>query len=217
MLPPITPMPLLRIAEPFDHPDFLYEIKYDGFRALALIDGHHCQLISRRRNVYKPWPYLCDELAHAVRCHSAVLDGEIVCLGLDGRSRFNDLLFRREWPFFATFDLLSLDGKDLRALPLTIRKRRLKAIMPRVQSRIVYVDHVFGRGRALFRAACKNDLEGIVAKWKHGTYQAGHGTSWIKIKNPSYSQMNGRHELFGGRVDGRRAGDRHAAPRLLLA
>ena len=210
-------MPLVRIAAPFDHPDVLCEIKYDGFRSLAYIDGHHCQLISRHRHVYRSWPYLCDELAHAVRCDSAVLDGEIVCLGADGRSRFNDLLFRREWPYFAAFDLLWLDGEDLRSMPLTTRKRRLKAIMPKVQlkSRILYVDHVIGRGRALFRAVCNNDVEGIVAKWRWGTYQAGHRTSWIKIKNPAYSQMEGRHELF--ERPGQSSRSRISAPRLVLA
>ena len=206
---------LLRIPRPFDRPDFLYEIKYDGFRALAYINGHHCQLISRRRHVYKSWPYLCAELAHAVRCDRAVLDGEIVCLGADGRSRFNDLLFRRESPYFAAFDLLWLNGEDLRSLPLTTRKRRLRAIMPKVQSRILYVDHVVGCGRALFKAACKNDLEGIVAKWRYGTYQAGHGTSWVKVKNPSYSQIEGRHELFERR--GRSASTRRSTPQLRLA
>jgi len=65
------------------------------------------------------------------------------------------------------------------------------------------------------RARRKNDLEGIVAKWKLGTYQAGHGTSWVKIKNPS--QINGRHELFAGRAEVRRSGNRYTVPRLLLA
>lgn len=143
------------------------------------------------------------------------MDGEIVCLGADGRSRFNDLLFRRQRPIFAAFDLLSLNGEDLRSLPLMARKRQLKAIMPRVQSRVLYVDHVVGRGRALYRAACKNDLEGIVAKWCHGTYQAGHGTSWLKIKNLSYSQIDGRHELFERR--GERSKSNVAPVRLVLA
>ncbi|HEU5256527.1 MAG TPA: hypothetical protein VFU28_11085 [Vicinamibacterales bacterium] len=148
-----------------------------------------------------------------MRCDSAVIDGEIACFGRDGRSRFNDLLFRREWPFFAAFDLLWLDGEDLRSLLIT-RKRRVKAIMPRVESRVLYVDHVAGRGRALFRAACKNDLEGVVAKWRHGTYQTGQGTSWLKIKNPRYSQVEGRHELFEHR--GQLPASRTSAPRLVL-
>ena len=76
-------MPFVRIAEAFDHPDWLFELKLDGFRALAAIEGHHCKLISRRGHVFKHWPYLETELAHAVRCESAILDGEVVCLDED--------------------------------------------------------------------------------------------------------------------------------------
>ena len=128
-------MRLLRVPEPFDHPDFLYEVKFDGFRALARVTGHHCQLISRNGHVYKSWPYLAEEIAHAVRARSAILDGEIACRAPDGSSRFYDLLFRREWPYFLAFDVLSIDGEDLRALPLVRRKCRLARIMPRVESR----------------------------------------------------------------------------------
>ena len=193
-------MRLLRIPEPFDHPDFLYEVKFDGFRALAHVNGHHCQLVSRNGHVYKSWPYLAEEIAHSVRAHSAILDGEIACLAPDGSSRFYDLLFRREWPYFLAFDVLSIDGEDLRGLTLVQRQRRLARIMPRVESRLMLLEPIERRGRRLFELACERDLEGIVAKWKHGTYQSdGHGTSWMKIKNPCYTQAEGRHELFDAR------------------
>ena len=74
-------MRLLRIPEPFDHPDWLYEVKFDGFRALARVTDHHCQLVSRNRHQFKSWPYLSEEIAHAVRAHSALLDGEIALSG----------------------------------------------------------------------------------------------------------------------------------------
>jgi bifunctional non-homologous end joining protein LigD len=99
----LQPMRLLRIPEPFDHPDRLYEVKFDRFRALAHV-GHHCQLVSRNGHPFKSWRYLAEEIAHAVRAHKAALDGEIVCLDADGCSRFRDLLFRRDWPFFLAFD-----------------------------------------------------------------------------------------------------------------
>ena len=127
-------MRLLRIPEPFDHPDFLFGPKLDGFRALAHIDGHRCTLVSRNGNTFMSWPQLCEELAHAVRCKSAVVDGEICCVDPDGRTNFNRLLFRRDWPFFYAFDLLMLNGRDLRALPLTERKRRLATIMPELRA-----------------------------------------------------------------------------------
>jgi bifunctional non-homologous end joining protein LigD len=68
MLPKLTPMQLVIAREPFDHPDWVYEVKRDGFRALAYIEGHHCKLVLRRGREYKSWPYRCTELAHAVRC-----------------------------------------------------------------------------------------------------------------------------------------------------
>ncbi len=119
-----------------------------------------------------------------------MLDGELVCLGDDGRSLFHRLLFRRDWPCLFAFDLLEVDGEDLRDQPLSARKRGLRQILPRTDSRLLYVDHLERRGSALFRAACDRDLEGIVAKWRHGRYERdGVSTSWLKIKNPGYSQM----------------------------
>jgi len=116
------------------------------------------------------------EVAHAVRAMSCVLDGEIVALPPDGRSKFYDLMFRREWPHFVAFDVLSIDGEDLREPPLLERKRRLRTIIPRpaVNARLLYHDHIDGRGTALFDAVRGRDLEGVVAKWKHGRYHT-HG------------------------------------------
>jgi bifunctional non-homologous end joining protein LigD len=185
VLPLVRPMPLAVRPEPFDDPDWWFEPKWDGFRALAYIDSHHCRLVSRKGNTYKSWPYLATELAHTVRCRSAVLDGEIVCLGPDGKSQFYNLLFRREWPYFMAFDLLWLDGVDLRGLKLKERKRLLASIMPPVESRVRLVEHVPACGIDFFAAACRHDLEGVVAKWKVGTYQSGPQTSWLKVRNPA--------------------------------
>ena len=176
----VIPMRLLRIPEPFDHPDFLFEPKLDGFRALALVRGHRCELVSRNGYTFKQWPQLAEEIAHAVRAYNAVLDGEICCLEPDGRTHFNKLLFRREWPHFYAFDVLSIEGEDLRDRPLIERKRRLRAMMPRIDCRLLYVDDVRRRGTALFNAACRRDLEGIVGKWTRGTCIVdGRRTSWV--------------------------------------
>ena len=88
--------------------------------------------------------------------------------------------------------LAYLDGRDLRELPLIERKRILRRIVPRSDSRLLYVGHIETRGVDLFREVCRQDLEGIVAKWKHGAYVSGDVTSWVKIKNPDYSQAVGR-------------------------
>jgi ATP-dependent DNA ligase len=103
-------------------------------------------------------------------------------------------------------------------LPLLERKRRLRALVPRTHSRLLYVDAIAERGSDLFRLACRRDLEGIVAEWSHGTYQCdGRGTSWLKTKTPEYSQMDGRRELFEARRDQRQRKRAAAAPELRLA
>src|SRR5262245_28603829 len=111
---PFQPMPLLRAAQPFDHPDFIFEWKIDGFRALAFIEHSQCRLVSRNGHTFTSWESLKREIAASVRCRSAVLDGEIACLDADGRSNFYRLLFRRAAPFYMAFDILMLDGEDLR-------------------------------------------------------------------------------------------------------
>jgi ATP-dependent DNA ligase len=100
--------------------------------------------------------------------------------------------------FFYAFDLLVLNGKDVRGLPLIERKRRLRKLIPPERSRLLYVDHIEGNGCALFDAVCQMDLEGIVAKRKYSVYRPSEKPSphWIKIKNPSYSQAEGRQEMF---------------------
>jgi ATP dependent DNA ligase-like protein len=84
-----APMPLVRVPEPFNHLDWIYELKHDGFRALAYVEGHRRELVSRRGHAFKRWDVLKTEISHGIRAHSAVLDGEIVCLA--GR-RPNELL-----------------------------------------------------------------------------------------------------------------------------
>src|SRR5947199_6988742 len=106
----LHPQPLVRIGQPFDHPGWLFELKHDGFRALAYVRGHQCELISRRGHHFTKFHLLEEEIAHSIRANDAVLDGEIVCLDADGRSNFYSLLFRREWPYFYAFDLLMVDG-----------------------------------------------------------------------------------------------------------
>lgn len=173
--------------------------------------------MSRNGHPFTQWETLERDIAATLRGRSAILDGELVCLAPDGRPRFHRLMFRREAPFFMAFDLLELDGEDLRKLPLMERKRQLRRLILTKASRLRYVDHIVGRGRALFAAACRRDLEGIVAKWVLGTYQRGLATSWLKIKNPHYSQMEGRHELFETRRPAKITRFRATVPSLRLA
>src|SRR5262245_51665602 len=119
MLPrKMRPIRLSRRSEPFDSDEFIYELKVDGFRALAHIEGGQCQLVSRNGNVFRGFAELAAWIAEHLRVDSAVLDGEIACIDEAGRPVFRDLLFRRRQCVFIAFDLLYLNGKDLRTLPL---------------------------------------------------------------------------------------------------
>jgi bifunctional non-homologous end joining protein LigD len=112
------------VRTPFDGDDFLFELKHDGFRALAHIWDGKCELVSRKRNSYKSFQGLRDNLA-MLKVKNAVLDGEIVCSDSEGRSIFDDLLYRRGFPVFYAFDLIYLDDRDRRQLPLAERKLKL--------------------------------------------------------------------------------------------
>jgi bifunctional non-homologous end joining protein LigD len=202
-------MRLGRRREPFSHRDWPFEIKHDGFRSLAYVGDGKCRLISRHQNQFKSFNALCASIAAELRVGRCILDGEIVALDADGRSDFNDLLFRRGEPRFYAFDLLWSDGEDLRLLPLPDRKQRLRQSLPKKSERLLYCDHIDERGEELFRFACDCDLEGIVAKHKFSPYSASEETSWVKIKNPAYSQILGRDELFD-----RMAGREPASARL---
>ncbi len=194
VLPHIEPLPLVRRPAPFSHPDWLFELKYDGFRALAYVDRDSARLVSRNGNAFTMFSDLCENLKQVLP-HPVILDGEIACLDDQGRSQFNRLLFRLGIPRFCAFDLVWLDGRDLRDVPLLERKRVLRSIIPQRSPHLLYVDHLKSEGERLFELACAGDLEGIVAKHKHSRYRLD-GDGWIKIKNQRYSQIAGRSEFF---------------------
>ena len=186
-----TLLELGRRHEPFDHEQWLFELKYDGFRARAEISEGRAQLFSRRGPPYRAWPGLCAAIGHALRKHRAVLDGELVCLDEKGRPVFLDLLHRRRRPVFVAFDLLELDGEDLREATLLERKALLARSIPENFFSLLYAQHVVYNGRALFHQACALDLEGIVAKLASAPYRATQPAHWLKIENPTYSQGRG--------------------------
>lgn len=189
-------MRLARLRKPFSDRGWIYEVKHDGFRALAYVEDGTCRLVSRNGNVFASFAGLAQSIADLIK-QPALLDGEIVCLDEHGRSQFNDLLFHRGEPYFFAFDLLWQGSEDLRHLSLIERKRRLRSVIPKQPSRLLYCDHIEERGEVQFQLACEHDLEGIVAKHKLSPYVSGEGdTSWIKIRNGSYTQIAGRDELF---------------------
>lgn len=156
-------MPLKRHHEPFSHRDWFFELKHDGFRALAFIQDGRCRLVSRNGNEFRKFDALASSLPKELEAGAAVLDGEIVCLDDRGHSQFNELLFGRGEPRFYAFDLLWCDGKDLRHDGLHERKRKLKSLIPH-RERLLYCDHIEEHGKRLFDFTCENNLEGVVCK-----------------------------------------------------
>lgn len=193
-LPAVTPLPLILQPDAFSDPDWLFEVKHDGFRSLACIqDG--CKLVSRKGNTYQRFKDLSKVLSGVP--HDVVLDGELVCLDDEGQTLFYDLMFNRAPASFYAFDILWLDGEDLREKPTQERKEILQGVVSESPQRLLYVDHIEEEGEQLFELICKRDMEGIVAKPKESPYRELRGkTPWIKIKNPDYSQAEGRRELF---------------------
>src|SRR5215472_7393512 len=191
-------MRLSRRSEPFDSDDYIFELKIDGFRALAYVEDGQCELVSRNGNTFHNFKDLATWIGENLRVENAVIDGEIACVDDSGRSVFNDLLFRRRECVFFAFDLLHLNGEDLRSLLLIERKARLKRLLRRKRSRIHYVDHIERHGQRLFKKVCDLDLEGVVGKRKDSLYRATERPSpyWIKIKNRNYSQVEGREAFF---------------------
>jgi bifunctional non-homologous end joining protein LigD len=127
----------------FDHGDYIFELKMDGFRALAHVGPDETRLVSRRGNVYKRYTELAAAIHIELDCEG-VLDGEIVCLDENGRPQFYELLRRRGEPVFYAFDVLWLDGEDLPPRPLIVRKRLLRSIVPGQPSVRLYAEHIEG-------------------------------------------------------------------------
>jgi bifunctional non-homologous end joining protein LigD len=194
----VVAQPLERLRAPFDSPEWVFELKYDGFRGLAYLAAGDGVLVSRKAIRMRRFAGLAGDVAMKLASHAAILDGEIACIGPDGAPSFHDLMFRRAAPIYFAFDLLWLDGQDLRRLPLATRKSRLRLLLGRPRTGpIRYVDAVVGAGVALFDKACRRDLEGIVAKWAEAPYGLLDGrSSWVKIKNGDYSGARDRHEPF---------------------
>ena len=163
-------MPLLKRADPFDDPDWIYELKMDGFRALAVVEHGRAQLLSRNGHPFASFSALAESISDSLPNVRAVIDGEICSLDRRGRPQFKNLLFHRgNPPCFFAFDLLTY-GKDLRTERLD-RKQELRRLLARSpDAPLKYTEYIDGCGVALFQRVCELDLEGIVAKQKFAPY-----------------------------------------------
>jgi bifunctional non-homologous end joining protein LigD len=195
MLPRIQPIAPKRIQAPFDHTEFVFELKMDGWRCLAYIENGVCRLVSRKQNQFKSFSPLAASVAK-LKVQNAIIDGEVACLDAKGKSVFLDMRRRKANAILYCFDLLWLNNEDLRNLPLVERKARLRQLIRTSRNRsLLYASHMESQGVRLFKAICQQDCEGIVGKYKRGAHVA-KPVSWVKVLNPSYSQMRGREEMF---------------------
>jgi bifunctional non-homologous end joining protein LigD len=180
----LRPMLAGSASDPFDDPAWAFELKWDGYRALALVTPEGTELRSRGGlDITPTYPDLAD-LRRAVMCEEAILDGEVVVLDEGGRPSFGALQ-EGSGPFtYMAFDLLYADGEWLTGLPWAERRERLAAaVSPESGPRLVISDHVPERGRDLYRAAEERGIEGIVAKRMSSAYQAGRRSGdWLKLK-----------------------------------
>jgi bifunctional non-homologous end joining protein LigD len=184
MKPDLRPMLATLTDEPFDDPAWVFETKWDGFRAIAVVRPGHARLYSRRgHDISEKYPTICEALAAIT--HEAVLDGELVALDSHGRSSFQLLQNAGRSNvrlLYCVFDLLYCDGKDLRGLPLLERKETLRRILPKSKL-ILYSAHVTGDGIKAFNAAKRAREEGVMAKLASGRYHSGQRTrEWLKVK-----------------------------------
>jgi bifunctional non-homologous end joining protein LigD len=209
--------------EPFDSDDWLFEIKWDGYRAVAFIADGKVRLVSRNQNdLTSQYPELADIPKH-LKAGTAVLDGEIVALDDEGRSSFSLMQLRTGFSptsrrrerdpgipvLYYAFDLLYLDAYDLRKAPLESRKQKLASLI-QPSPILLFSDHYPTNGKALFAAAHQKGLEGILAKRRTSTYEERRSTEWRKIKIThrlecvvgGYTEPQGSREFFGSLVLG---------------
>jgi bifunctional non-homologous end joining protein LigD len=189
----MAPMLATLSERPFSDPDWLFEIKWDGVRALAWIENGKLTLRARSgSDITSQYPDLAG-LPEALSGHQAILDGEIAVLDGRGRSDFEKLQRRlhvhnpapklvSEYPVvYFVFDLLYCDGYDLRAAQLLERKRLLQRLF-RNSDRARFSDHQIEKGKELFELAKQNELEGIIAKRIDSQYVSTRSTNWLKLK-----------------------------------
>ena len=184
--PRISPMLATLIEKPFDREGWFFEIKWDGYRAIAEVVKNNVRLYSRNdQTLNGRFPMLIDALKKLP--FDAVLDGEVVVLDDAGKASFqllqNYLQTGEGLLAYYVFDVLYLNGHDLRNIPLRRRKHILAQILPDIPN-VRISDHIEEKGISFFRAVQKNGVEGIMAKNGASIYQSGaRSREWLKIKN----------------------------------
>ncbi len=168
--------------------DWLYEVKYDGYRILAFLEGNSVRLQTRSGNDYTDrFPEVANSLIDLAAGRAMVLDGEMAVTDVHGRTDFQALQNYMKAPkgkncVYIVFDLLALDGADLRGRRLVDRKEALGILMKRSPKNLYYCQHIKGNGKESFAAAGQANLEGIVGKKADSVYSGTRNGDWVKLK-----------------------------------
>ncbi len=214
----IEPMLATLVKEPFDHPQWLFEVKWDGYRAMAEIQDGKVSLYTRNQISLNKKFFPITESLQKFR-FEAVLDGEIVVVDDQGRPDFQMLQNYQKsgngYLLYYVFDILFFQGHDLTNLPLLRRKELLKKILP-ADKHIKFSDHVWNEGALFFKVVKEKGLEGIIAKHSQSTYRMGRRSrQWLKIKTQltqegviaGFTEPRGGRKYFGSLVLGVFEGD----------
>lgn len=211
----VSPMLATEADAPFDREGWLFEIKWDGYRAIAEVSDQGIEIYSRRQQSFnKDFPAVISALEQLE--HEAVLDGEVVVLDEAGRSHFQLLQNYKRTRVaegrlvYYVFDLLWLDGYDLRSLPLRQRKQMLKEML-QGQADVRYSDHIEGAGVKFYEMVREQGLEGVLAKNAESPYREAKRTrDWLKVKTclrqeaviAGYTEPKGGRKYFGAVILG---------------
>src|SRR6266550_8875204 len=197
-IPPCLPT---KAQEPPSGPLWWHEIKHDGFRITAHKSGDRVRLYSRPGNdlTYR-FPLIVESLAR-LRSRSCIIDGEAVVCDENGVPSFDRIRYRRHDAavFLYAFDLIEVNGDDLRREPLDTRKGTLASVLRRAALGLRFNEHVEADGPTVFAHACKMSLEGIVSKRKDSPYRSGRSPDWLKMKNPACEAVRREEEEDWGR------------------
>jgi bifunctional non-homologous end joining protein LigD len=211
----VSPMLATLTDKPFDGDNWIFEIKYDGYRIISLIKNKKVKLTSRKQQDYSDrYIHVTKELEKKIK-KDVVLDGEVVIDDENGVSNFqllqNYTRTREGQVVYYVFDILWLDGYNLEQMPLIDRKELLRKILPKSSNFIKYSDHVEREGRKLFKLAVKQGLEGLIAKKKTSFYYEGaRSNDWLKIKTEKrqevvicgYTEPRASRKFFGALILG---------------
>ena len=219
----VHPMLATLVDRPFDDPGWLFEVKWDGYRAIVFLEAGRVRLVSRNQNDLTAQYRELGDLPNYVRARNAVLDGEIVALDEQGRASFSLMQQRTgvshnghrlkrnpEIPvLYYAFDLIWMEGFDLARVDLEKRKEVLAGILA-TSDILRYSEHFVGEGKALYDAAKQRGLEGIVAKRRNSCYIQKRSREWLKMKitqtiecvTGGYTDPRGSREHFGSIVLG---------------